>query len=473
MTFAIDQGKDGCVDIGRDRRKQERLETYLSTELIFQDSTKALGDKAKIEGEIINISKAGACLITNFALSKEQSFYLSINPWEYDYIKKPLQAYKVNFNIIWQEAPLEKGYPYRYGLSFLPDSLASVLPLIEDLYQEREILAKRQWQYSHPKISNTSISLDHPLLQGLRPSALAVDVTNLCNLRCKHCFWDYSKGECRPETNKNILVAVKKALDQYPSVTNIFWYGGEPLLNAETKEIVKKGIALVKKNNVIMTNGTLPIPVWPGNVHYGVSIDGTETVHDSLRGQGSYAKVITNVKEAVKNNLRVLLLYCINAINIDCIPDFLSYWQDSGVADIFFTVYFPLKGGLAYLELNDQKREKMFCLLNDMKKKYNNFIGNSPLMIELLRPKYSKALADNCQMDIFNKKGRIYTLHMCNDGSIRVPCTFGRSACRETCGECRSVTMVAIYAARILRDKESLFSLFKAYHSKRFMEVKK
>jgi hypothetical protein len=84
-------------------------------------------------------------------------------------------------------------------------------------------------------------------------------------------------------------------------------------------------------------------------------------------------------------------------------------------------------------------------------------------MIELIRAKYGEELAKNCPMNILNKSGSGgCSLHMCNDGSIRVPCALGRDA---DCLQCRSVTKIALYAGMILQDKRSLLALFRMYHS--------
>ncbi len=307
----------------------------------------------------------------------------------------------------------------------------------------------------------TSLSVDDPFLEKVKPNSLAVDVTNLCNLKCKHCFW--WRDEHLVKENYKILDTVKLLLKRYPSITNILWYGGEPLINDSSRNIVAEGVKLLKRNNAIITNGTVPLPVWKENgVKYGISIDGTEEIHDELRGKNVYKKIKENIREGVANGLDISINYCINAINIDCIPDFMEEWKDSGVNKIYFTMYVPEVNDDSGLELSYEQMDSVVPLLTQLKDKYP-IIGNSYKMIELLRSKYGKELTENCQMNVnlSTERNSVNTLHLSNDGTIKSPCTFGSD---EICDKCRSITHVALYAAKVLRDRDSLYMLLNGYH---------
>lgn len=311
-------------------------------------------------------------------------------------------------------------------------------------------------------IKKGEIMLEPKVLNNIDPTALSVDVTKLCNLKCVHCFWASYKGDFRQEINTNIIESVKNTLKKYPSITNITWYGAEPLINDETIGLVKKGVEL-KKNNLVITNGTFPIPKLEKNTHFAVSVDGTEEIHDKLRGSGVYRKLRKNVLKAISQEIPIALLYCINSTNISCIPDFLREWRDVGTIGVVFTVYAPIKDRPLYLKLDHTQRNKAVDILLKMKKKYGKLIWNTEVMIDLIRGKYGKVLAQECLMNVNNTKSRIYSIHMCNDGMIRKPCALGADA---DCFHCRSVTKLALYAGIKLRDKPSLLALLGMYHSK-------
>jgi sulfatase maturation enzyme AslB (radical SAM superfamily) len=330
----------------------------------------------------------------------------------------------------------------------------------------REELAQSIWTPFPSTAFPSTVPLDSEVLEGLQPSALSVDVTNLCNLRCKHCFWDAYDEALPAKTNESILDSVKAVLKKYPSITNITWYGGEPLISNKTIALVQQGLTF-KKNNLVITNGTFPIPEWRENVHFAVSLDGTQEIHDSLRGINTYNKAKKNVLAAITKGIPLGILYCINSTNIDCIPDFIKEWAGKGTLGILFTAYAPLDGRDSYLSIADDQRDKIVSLLMRMKKKYGRLVVNTEKMIELIRAKYGEQLARNCPMNVLNEEGNALSFHMCQDGSIRLPCALGREA---NCLECRSVTKMALYAGLVLRDKKSLLAAFRMYHSKSHRE---
>lgn len=422
-----------------------------------------LGYKTSIAGETANISLGGACLVVDRPLPVDSKIGLQFNvPTNYYFVKPDkIEDLQTDAQIMWVDQPCES-HVYRCGVKFINTNDPIVFAINEILRLEEDNLPKRNWEVSHPKVSLPTVPISHGLLKGLCPTSLSVDVTNLCNLRCKHCFWDSYDAYLTAGTSENIIDKTKLVLDKFPSITNITWYGGEPLINNKTLALVKEGVKL-KKNNLVITNGTMPIPAWYENVHFAVSIDGTREIHDKIRGKGIYDKIKHNILVALEYNIPIAFLYCINAINIDCIPDFLKEWAYTKHIGIVFTMYAPLKGKPDELTINNTQREKVVSILVKMKDTYGEAICNTELMIELIKSKYNKELAENCPMNIFNSRGRIHCLHMCNDGTIRVPCAIGSGADHL---ECRSVTKVALYAGTVLKDRKSFLSLLRMYLSK-------
>ena len=182
-----------------------------------------------------------------------------------------------------------------------------------------------------------------------------------------------------------------------------------------------------------------------------------------MRGVYTYHRAKRNLLAAIAKGVPVGILYCLNSTNIDCIPDFIEEWADRGTLGILFTAYAPMEGRDSYLSINDAQRDKSVSILMQMKKEFGRLVVNTEKMIELIRATYGKQLARNCPMNILNERGNVLSFHMCQDGSIRLPCALGRDA---DCLHCRSVTKMALYAGLVLRDKRSLLAAFRMYHSK-------
>ncbi len=100
------------------------------------------------------------------------------------------------------------------------------------------------------------------------------DITNRCNLNCKHCYW-----------MENFVEEEELSLEQFEhlieenfinnNIIGVALTGGEPLLRPEIIELFyEKGLRFD-----IVTNGTLPLKDF-GQSEYYISIDGNEEIHD-------------------------------------------------------------------------------------------------------------------------------------------------------------------------------------------------
>lgn len=297
----------------------------------------------------------------------------------------------------------------------------------------------------------------------IQPTSLAVDIINQCNLTCEHCFWVKQKDSIPVTRNNKILDSVRQAIKKYPSINNILWYGGEPLM---AKRLLLEGFKILGKNNTVITNGTIPLPNWHAqyNVHFGVSIDGTELLHNQIRGERSYQKTKKNILNALQKEIPIYILYCINSKNINDIDFFLKEWGNENINKIVFTIYVPEYNDISGLELSNQQMRIVSNKLKFLKDKYP-IIDNSNLMLELIKPEYGYLFEEYCPMNI-NHASKKYSvrgscIHLLNNGKLRTPCSFGSKA---NCNKCRSVTMVALYSATKLGDGDALRGLFNACH---------
>lgn len=139
------------------------------------------------------------------------------------------------------------------------------------------------------------------------PEQLFYFVTNRCNLSCRHCFyWDKLNTLVQEAT----LDEIDRVARSIPAFSFLTLTGGEPFLRVDLAEIVK---IFWRRNQVsqihIPTNGyntaaivtatetilrTCPKP----KLIVKVSIDGTEAIHDQIRGRaGSFRNAIETLKQ--------------------------------------------------------------------------------------------------------------------------------------------------------------------------------
>jgi len=123
-----------------------------------------------------------------------------------------------------------------------------------------------------------------------------VEITNNCNLRCKHCYSFFNENKT---ININDFQNICQQLNLL-GVKIITIGGGEPMLLG-TK--IKNYIKIAKRNFKITrltTNGTL---INDKNVKclkdidfIQVSLDGTQKIHNYIRGSGTFEKAINGIK---------------------------------------------------------------------------------------------------------------------------------------------------------------------------------
>lgn len=250
----------------------------------------------------------------------------------------------------------------------------------------------------------------------------SIDVTNRCNLRCKHCYFyahDYeSQRELSDEEWISRLEELKRT--DFPFY-QCSWVGGEPLLR---RELIERGMKYFK-SNLVATNGTLELPYWP-DVNFYISIDGPQEMHDAIRGKGCYARIKKNID---RPDLKILVSMVINRMNYQGIERFIEEWKDTGVKGCLFQFYTAVRGlDNDDLWLNWDERDAVIDKLIRLKEeKYGDFIGIPTVVLELMKSGTSREITRNClyRQDSF-----------CLDpqGLVKKPCMMGPQADCERCG---------------------------------------
>ena len=116
-----------------------------------------------------------------------------------------------------------------------------------------------------------------------------IDVTDNCNLRCKHCYHFHGKDDFKTE-ELPINVWIKRFNELYNAgVRSVLLVGGEPALRMDVLLVANKIFPYV----TVITNGTIKIPE-EFNQNIFVSIDGSQKTNDSIRGKGVFDRVIKN-----------------------------------------------------------------------------------------------------------------------------------------------------------------------------------
>jgi len=255
-------------------------------------------------------------------------------------------------------------------------------------------------------------------------SFCSVDVTSRCNLRCKHCyFFEQDHGEELGVTQwEDLMYRLKK--EAWPRPYFAFqcsWVGGEPLLRKEVIERCKQFFPY----NIVVTNGTLPLPQW-SDVHFFVSVDGTREAHEAIRGRGTYDKI---KRHADRDDLDVMVTCCINRKNAGCVEELIKEWDATAVRHIAFEFHTPIRGLKADhdLALTFAERDRLLAMLLALKEVYGQFILSPERTYRLMHSSRCKEVTDNC---LYRSVAPVFG----PDGQRKRPCMLGPKADCDRCG---------------------------------------
>jgi MoaA/NifB/PqqE/SkfB family radical SAM enzyme len=255
---------------------------------------------------------------------------------------------------------------------------------------------------------------------------ISVDVTDDCNLRCKHCYFfeqaEYAEnGEYSIEQWVEHFERLKREQPWKFPFLSCTWVGGEPLVR---KELIERCRGYFLYNTVV-TNGTIPLPSWP-DVHFYISVDGTEEHHEFNRNKkGIYQRI---KKNANRPDLDITIATCITRDNMDSIETLVKEWNEiEGVSHMVFDFYTPIEGIDHDLWMGWEERDRMIDVLLALKEIYRGFITTPERVFRLMRSDVSRKVTDNC---LFAQKATAFS----PKGEVKEKCMMGAKADCDRCG---------------------------------------
>lgn len=216
----------------------------------------------------------------------------------------------------------------------------------------------------------------------------SVDVNNVCNLHCTHCYWWLNRKEEQDMSVDDWRRIIRDVFNkQHIFVTTLV--GGEPTLRPDILEVFCE---MMPQRVCVVTNGTFPLKRYEGLYFYWISLDGTEKVHDNIRGKGSYEKTKKNIMDYIAGPPRrnkpafkdIWITMTINSLNYQTVEDLVEEWK--GVVNkIGFQFHTPFaKGDPLTFPFGDE-RSRVVDKIIALKEKYPDFVINSPKQISLMK----------------------------------------------------------------------------------------
>lgn len=168
-----------------------------------------------------------------------------------------------------------------------------------------------------------------------------------CNLRCQYCYY-LEKQHLAEKGQKGMSDSLLETyvrdyiqLQQTPDVL-FSWHGGEPML--KPLSFYKQAVRLQQYygrgkqiSNSIQTNGMFLTPKWCQFLHdegwlVGISIDGTQEMHDEYRrdahGEGTWSRVMESIRMLNEYKVEWNAMATVNHYNVNQPLEFYHFFRD-------------------------------------------------------------------------------------------------------------------------------------------------
>ena len=205
-------------------------------------------------------------------------------------------------------------------------------------------------------------------------------ITNLCSLRCQHCYQDdfSKKNDLDWAGLEKVCDHLLHTMEQWGKTACIHLTGGEPLLKPDLFPLL---LHLDRHSTVeelgIITNGLIidremmrRLSDFPKLSKIKISLDGGDAAtNDSIRQKGAFDKVMQNlplIQEA--GRFEILFMLTVMKRNLKSLPSFFELCQGIGIDGLIIERFIPLGRGRKVMDevLGKEDWKEMVGMLVDL-----------------------------------------------------------------------------------------------------------
>jgi Fe-coproporphyrin III synthase len=210
-----------------------------------------------------------------------------------------------------------------------------------------------------------------------------VDITDNCNLRCKHCY--HFKNPLKTIVRKELPLCIweERFTELYEKgIRFMLLAGGEPALRLDIIELAYRTFPSVH----IITNGQIEIPQKWNRLVIFLSLEGNQTKNDAIRGKGTFEKVFRNYTGDRRAIINMTLLKD-NYSDLESVVHLAIRHSLRGVVCNFYTSN-PLSPDPLFI--NEEERNIILKEVERVKKTYpRNFLLTQSMMDWYAKPDHS------------------------------------------------------------------------------------
>ncbi len=211
-----------------------------------------------------------------------------------------------------------------------------------------------------------------------RPKHLLMQwhITDRCNLRCQHCYQegysdegpDFAQMLGILDQYEILLAALGNGNRRIPGQINIT--GGEPFVRKDflhlLREIRRRRIPFaILSNGSFIDQATASFLKALAPRFIQLSLEGTQIRHDTIRGDGDYARVLDSLRILKESGIRTLISFTAHRENFREFPEIADLCRRNGITRLWADRLIPLGAGDGgYTEtLSPEETESFFQLM--------------------------------------------------------------------------------------------------------------
>ena len=242
------------------------------------------------------------------------------------------------------------------------------------------------------------------------PTVASLEITNACNLRCRHCYGDYGNVTYKELSLNDAKKIIDHFVDIRLSILEIT--GGDPTVNRECTKIIQYALEAGIPKVMFLTNGVKidddlhQLLVKNKNRVY-VQIDLhslNEAYYEWFTGYNKLAEVKNNIQKLTKSGVKVRVCAIFTPGNVHELFDIAKWAYDNGA--IYFAPSISINLGRAENELLSFTKDQDLLLFDKLRKQvcetYPSFIQNTedPIYLNSIRRNNCGAIRSEISIDV-------------------------------------------------------------------------
>ncbi len=209
-------------------------------------------------------------------------------------------------------------------------------------------------------------------LRFVAPLLVVWNITNRCNLACRHCYQNASRDRQPDELNRaDKLNVIDQLSENCVAVVSIA--GGEPLIDPNIWAVLERA----RQKHIHVTIATDGTPLTVANVrrlaslgvkYVEVSLDSVEpAVHDHFRGtQGAWERAVRGIRNVVETpGIRAGVACCFTRETVTHAQEMIDFAVSLGASTFVHFNFIPVGRGVEMAEedMTPEQREDLLRLL--------------------------------------------------------------------------------------------------------------